>query len=365
MEIYLVGGAVRDQLLGLPVKEKDWVVTGATPADMLKKGFRQVGKDFPVFLHPDTHEEYALARLERKTGPGYTGFDFDASTEVTLEDDLLRRDLTINAIAQTADGKKIVDPFHGQDDIQKKILRHVSPAFIEDPVRILRVARFSARFANLGFTIAPETMAFMQDMVKSGEVNALVAERVWKELERALQEKNPEQFFQVLADCGALAVLFPDLNNKHIELLTSVSALTDDGEVRFAALFFYLTLPQIKNFCEQYRVGSAYRDFAVLIAQRYQDTVNAKKLSSEELLSLLQSADAFRREGRFKKWLTGSVIIAKALSEDIPEAWLLEVYNIVKKIDFSTANNPDLKGKEIGDYINKQRLEAIKKFQSY
>jgi tRNA nucleotidyltransferase (CCA-adding enzyme) len=362
MEIFLVGGAVRDQLLGLPVKEKDWVVTGATPEDMLKKGFRQVGKDFPVFLHPDSNEEYALARRERKIGPGYTGFDFDASAQVSLEDDLMRRDLTINAIAQSADGKKIVDPFHGQADLEKKILRHVSPAFVEDPVRILRVARFSARFAGIGFTIAPETLAFMQDMVKSGEINALVAERVWKELERALQEKNPEQFFQVLADCGALAVLFPDLNDKHIGLLAAVAALTEDVELRFAALVFYLTPAQIKKFCDQYRVGNAYRAVACLMSERYLDAVDAKQLPAADLLNLLQSADAFRREDRFKKWLSGSAAIAEVLSQDVPVAWLLEVYNAVKKLDFSAADNPNLKGKEIGDFINKQRLEVIKKF---
>ncbi len=365
MEIYLVGGAVRDQLLGLPVKEKDWVVTGATSADMLKKGFRQVGKDFPVFLHPDTNEEYALARKERKTGPGYTGFDFDASAQVSLEDDLLRRDLTINAIAQSADGKKIVDPFQGQADLEKKILRHVSPAFIEDPVRILRVARFNARFAYLGFHIAPETLAFMQDMVKSGEVNALVAERVWKELERALQEKNPEQFFQVLTDCGALSVLFPELTAKHFALLAAVSKLTDDVEIRFAGLLFHLPPAQIKTLCERYRVGSAYRDYALLVSERYQDVVNAKKLSAADLLSLLQSADAFRRADRFKQWLAGSAILAQAQTQDVPSAWLIDLNNAVKKIDFSAAANPNLKGKEIGDFINQQRLEVIKKFLEY
>jgi tRNA nucleotidyltransferase (CCA-adding enzyme) len=196
-------------------------------------------------------------------------------------------------------------------------------------------------------------------------VNALVAERVWKELERALEEKNPEQFFQVLADCGALSVLFPDLYAKHFKLLAAVAATSEDVEIRFAALLFHLAPAQIIKISEQYRVGSAYRDYALLLAERYQDAVNAKKLPADELLSLLQSADAFRREDRFKKWLAGAAILAESLSHDVPAAWLTEVHNAVKKIDFSTANNPDLKGKEIGDYINKQRLEAIKKFQSY
>ena len=196
MKIYLVGGAVRDKLLNLPVKEKDYVVVGASVEEMLRSGYRQVGKDFPVFLHPETHEEYALARMERKVSRGYTGFTFDTSTAVTLEEDLKRRDLTINAIAETLDTKEIKDPFLGRADLEKKLLRHVSEAFVEDPVRILRVARFAARFAYLGFTVAPETIALMKKMVKAGEVDALVSERVWKELERGLQEKNPEVFLK-------------------------------------------------------------------------------------------------------------------------------------------------------------------------
>jgi len=362
MEIYLVGGAVRDQLLGLPVKEKDWVVTGSTPAEMLKKGYRQVGKDFPVFLHPETNEEYALARMERKVGKGYTGFDFDASEKVTLEEDLLRRDLTINAIAQTVDGKQYVDPFHGREDLQKKILRHVSPAFIEDPVRILRIARFSARFVSLGFGIAPETLAFMQEMVKSGEVNALVAERVWKELERALAEKNPEQFFQVLGDCNALTVLFPEIENKHISLLKKTATVTDDVEIRFTALMFYLTPEQIKKFCQEYRVGNNFRDLALLVARHYQDAVNAKNLPAEKLLNLFQTTDAFRRGDRFEKWFAACQSLATALEDNLPADWLQEIYEAIKKTDFAAENYPHLKGKEIGDFISQQRLAAIRNF---
>src|SRR3990167_2277218 len=217
MKIYLVGGAVRDKLLGWPVKERDWVVVGATVNDMLGLGYRQVVKEFPVFLHPKTNEEYALARMERKTEPGYKGFAFDSSPTVTLEEDLLRRDLTINAMAiavEDVDKKKpaIIDPYHGQDDLNKKLLRHVSPAFAEDPVRILRVGRFLARYASLGFKVAPETTELMCKMTAAGEVDALVAERVWKELERALGEKNPEKFFDVLASCHAMSILFPHLH---------------------------------------------------------------------------------------------------------------------------------------------------------
>ncbi|NOX91180.1 MAG: multifunctional CCA addition/repair protein, partial [Gammaproteobacteria bacterium] len=253
MEIYLVGGAVRDTLLGLEPKEHDWVVVGATPEQLESQGYKQVGKDFPVFLHPKTHEEYALARTERKTAPGYHGFAIHAAPDVTLEEDLLRRDLTVNAIAQTADGQ-LIDPFNGQQDLADKRLRHVSPAFSEDPIRILRVARFAARFAHLGFNIAPETGELMRDMVNAGEVDALVAERVWTETERALGEKNPARFFEVLRDCGALEKLFPEIERlfgvpqpeKHhpeidtgvhtLMVLEQAARLSADTRVRFAAL---------------------------------------------------------------------------------------------------------------------------------
>ena len=211
METYLVGGCVRDDLLGRPSKDRDWVVVGSNPDEMLAAGYKSVGKDFPVFLHPKSKEEYALARTERKTAPGYAGFSFHADADVTLEQDLSRRDLTINALARDEQGN-IIDPYRGQQDIKDKILRHVSPAFAEDPVRILRIARFAARFAELGFTIADETMSLMQNMVKSGEVDALVSERVWQETERALGENTPARYFQVLRDCGALVRIFPEVD---------------------------------------------------------------------------------------------------------------------------------------------------------
>lgn len=253
VKIYLVGGAVRDQLLGRLVKERDWVVVGATPEAMLALGYRPVGKDFPVFLHPETHEEYALARTERKIGPGYHGFACTASPDVTLEEDLKRRDLTINAIAQTPSGD-IIDPYGGVQDIQDRVLRHVSPAFVEDPVRILRLARFAARYSGLGFYVAPETRVLMQQMVMQGEVDHLVAERVWQELERALGEAEPGQFFEVLRSCSALAVIFPEIDRLfgvpqspqwHPEIDTGVhtlmvlaqaTRLTSSIPVRFAAL---------------------------------------------------------------------------------------------------------------------------------
>ncbi|MGD8514376.1 MAG: multifunctional CCA addition/repair protein, partial [Granulosicoccaceae bacterium] len=253
MKIYLVGGAVRDKLLGITPQERDWVVVGATPDDMLARGFRPVGKDFPVFLHPQSHEEYALARTERKTAPGYTGFAFHASPEVTLEQDLLRRDLTINAMAMDDDGS-IIDPFGGQADLEAGLLRHVSPAFVEDPVRILRVARFAARFGKWGFKVAHGTNALMRSMVENGEIDALVPERVWKEFERALGEDMPTAFFKVLRGCGALARLFPEIDAlygvpqpaiHHAEIDTGVHCmlvleqavkLSADPRVRFAAL---------------------------------------------------------------------------------------------------------------------------------
>ncbi|MGL5697276.1 MAG: multifunctional CCA addition/repair protein, partial [Plesiomonas shigelloides] len=212
MQTYLVGGAVRDQLLGLNVTERDWVVVGATPEQLLAQGYQQVGRDFPVFLHPRTHEEYALARTERKQGQGYTGFVCHAAPDVTLEQDLLRRDLTINAIAQAEDGS-LTDPYGGQQDLRDRWLRHVSPAFSEDPLRVLRVARFAARFAHLGFRVAPETLALMQQISTSGELTHLTAERVWKETEKALNSAAPDVYFAVLRACGALTVLFPELDN--------------------------------------------------------------------------------------------------------------------------------------------------------
>ena len=212
MRIFLVGGAVRDELLNLEVKDRDFVVINSTPEAMLEKGFTQVGKDFPVFLHPTTNEEYALARTERKQGSGYTGFTCYAGQDVSLEDDLARRDLTINAIAQSPEGE-IFDPYFGQKDLKDKVLRHISPAFSEDPLRVLRVARFAARFAHLGFNIAPETQLLMAELASSGELEALTAERVWAETEKALHTQSPQVYFQVLRDCGALAILFPEIDN--------------------------------------------------------------------------------------------------------------------------------------------------------
>ena len=339
MKIYLVGGAVRDKLLGLEPKEHDWVVVGATPAELESQGYKQVGKDFPVFLHPKTHEEYALARTERKTAPGYYGFDVHAAPDVTLEEDLLRRDLTVNAIAESNDGQ-LTDPFNGQLDLAGRLLRHVSPAFSEDPVRILRVARFAARFAHLGFTVAPETNQLMRDMVDAGEVDALVAERVWAETDRALGEQTPTRFFEVLRDCGALEKLFPEIERlygvpqpekHHPEIDTGVhtmmvleqaARLSPEAIVRFAALVHDLGkgttpedqwpkhiaheergVPLVEAMCERLRAPKAYRELAVAVTRYHLHYHRAAELKPTTMLKTLNAVDALRRPERFEQFI--------------------------------------------------------------
>ncbi|MDR3479016.1 MAG: multifunctional CCA tRNA nucleotidyl transferase/2'3'-cyclic phosphodiesterase/2'nucleotidase/phosphatase [Gammaproteobacteria bacterium] len=356
-EIYLVGGAVRDALLDLPVKEKDYVVVGATSEEMLQLGYRQVGKDFPVFLHPKTHEEYALARMERKVSRGYTGFTFDASPSVTLEEDLLRRDLTINAIAQKISTKELIDPYHGQADLEKKLLRHVSPAFVEDPVRVLRVARFAARFASLGFTVAPETNALMKEMVKAGEVDALVAERVWKELERGLQEKNPEVFFTVLSACDALPVLFPDLTEANFTALKKATSLSEDPEIRFAALLQSLTPEQINALCGRYRVPGVYKELALLVSRYGAVYSQALGLNPEQLLNFFQSVDIFRREARFQKFLT--VCEAIGLNGQASE-FLRRLQGVLKAVNIQSVLEKKLSGEDLAKEIRKMRLDVIR-----
>lgn len=350
MQIYLVGGAVRDELLGLPVKERDWVVVGASVEEMLKQGYRQVGKDFPVFLHPKTKEEYALARMERKVGRGYTGFTFDTSPDVSLEEDLKRRDITINAIAKTDKGE-IVDPYHGQKDIKAKLLRHVSDAFVEDPVRILRVARFAARFASMGFTVAPETMELMKSMAQSGEVDALVAERVWKELERALTEPSPEQFFQVLKNCDALDRLFPAA--LPLDALQRAVHLSSDAKIRFAALLHHLTESEIKILCDRYRIPSDYRELALLVGRFFKTYHQPSELSAENILDLFHSVDAYRRPERFRDFL----LVCEACETTVNLKLLQECFNATRQV---TANNYlHLSGKEIGAKIFDERKAII------
>ncbi len=351
-----MGGAVRDEIMQREVKEKDWVVVGATPEEMLRLGFRQVGKDFPVFLHPETHEEYALARTERKIGRGYTGFEFNAAPTVTLTDDLIRRDLTINAIAKNASGKKF-DPFHGEEDIQNKILRHVSDAFVEDPVRILRVARFAARFGD--FTVAEETIELMKRMVHSGEVNALVAERVWKEWERALAEKNPERFFEVLGQCEALKILFPaiKISDKNTAALQRSVKLTEDSQIHFAVLLHDLSEKEIIELCERYRVPSDYRDLALLAAKHINHYKNIYQQLS--IVKLFREMDAFRREQRIQKFL----LACRAITQDDKAAEIFRSYLAAAKSVDTQKISSEFKGKEIAEQLDLAREQEIEKIR--
>ena len=323
MQAYVVGGAVRDQLLGLPVQDHDWVVVGATPEQMVAQGFRPVGKDFPVFLHPDTQEEYALARTERKTAPGYHGFVFHTSPDVRLEDDLVRRDLTINAMARAEDGS-IVDPYGGRQDLEDRIFRHVSEAFVEDPVRILRLARFAARFP--AFRVAESTNALMRSMVEQGEVDALVPERVWQELSRGLMEGTPSRMFAVLRDCGALARILPELDAGEGLMLTIDEAAGRRVElpVRFAVLMHALRqAPQrITELCKRLRVPLECRDLAVMSAREHDPVERALALGPDEIVTLFERSDAFRKPERFSQMLLVAACMARA--PDYPQAaWLL------------------------------------------
>jgi tRNA nucleotidyltransferase (CCA-adding enzyme) len=309
MQVYLVGGAVRDELLRLPVGERDWVVVGATPQQMEQLGYRAVGREFPVFLHPQTHEEHALARLERKTAPGYRGFVTEFSPEVTLEQDLQRRDLTINAMARVATSPggagEIIDPYGGRADLERRQLRHVSPAFAEDPVRVLRVARFAARFASLGFEVAAETRALMQAMAANGEVGALVPERVWREMERAMGEPTPEAFLDTLDGCGALPIVLPELRweSEDRDALRSAARLTNDASVRFAALVAGSGLSEIESLCKRLRTPARFSELALLCARLRQRLAGASTLDAADLLDLLDEADALRRPERFERLL--------------------------------------------------------------
>ena len=395
--IYCVGGAVRDRLLGLAVQDHDWVVVGSTPEEMVAQGFQPVGRDFPVFLHPQTHEEYALARTERKTARGYQGFAVYAAPDVTLEQDLLRRDFTINAIAQDTDGK-LIDPHNGIADLRAGILRHVSPAFGEDPVRILRAARFAARF---GFMIAPETMQLMRDMVSSGEVDALVAERVWQELARGLMEKKPSLFFETLRGCGALAKIIPEVDalfgvpqpeKHHPEIDCGIHTLlvVDDAaqhdytlEVRFAALTHDLgkgntprdILPHhighelrsvelVQALCERLRVPGESRDLALLAARYHGDIHRARELRAETIIKLFQSADAWRRPERFNHLLQACSSDARGRTghenDAYPQAgYLLQLLAVARAVDAGEIARGCADGSTIAATVQQARIGAI------
>ena len=359
MQVYLVGGAVRDQLLKRPVKERDWVVVGATPQQMEQLGYRAVGRDFPVYLHPQTHEEYALARLERKVAPGYRGFTTQFSPDVTLEQDLERRDLTINAMARADDGT-LIDPFGGERDLEQRQLRHVSAAFVEDPVRVVRVARFAARYASLGFAIAPETMELMRRMVESGEIRALVPERLWRELERALQEPNPEAAFDCLQACGALAVLMPELpwDGDARGALQRAVALSAEATVRFATMLAASSSEAIASLCERLRVPIEYRELALLAARLTQPLLHAGQTDAAALLALLEGADALRRPERYAKLL----LAARARSDsptEPPSELLSEALATAAAITLSSDEFSSLSGPQIAAALRAKRIGAL------
>jgi tRNA nucleotidyltransferase (CCA-adding enzyme) len=400
METYLVGGAVRDDLLGLPVRERDWVVVGATPDQLASLGYRQVGKDFPVFLHPETREEYALARTERKTAPGYHGFETRFSPDVTLTEDLLRRDLTINAMARAPDGA-LIDPYGGAHDLEHRILRHVSPAFAEDPVRILRIARFAARYAGFGFKIAEETLALMQAMTASGEVDALVAERVWAETAKALTEAQPSVYFRILRACGSLAVIFPELDRLygipqpprwhpeidtglHTELVLEAAArLSTDSRLRFAALLHDLgkgSTPRdewpkhhghegrgiklVESLCARMKAPNDYRELAILACREHGIVHRALELRPDTTLALLERCDALRRPERFMELLLACTADARGRTgmEDIsyPQAgFLANVLTAVRAVALSAEERAGIDGAAIGRELAIRRLRAV------
>lgn len=401
MKIYLVGGAVRDKLLGLEPQDRDWVVVGATPEEMLAKGFKPVGKDFPVFLHPETGEEYALARTERKTGPGYHGFEFHASPEVTLEEDLKRRDLTINAMAEDTEGN-LIDPFGGREDLNLGRLRHVSPAFAEDPVRILRVGRYAARYGKWGFRVAHATNKLMRQMVENGEVDALVPERVWQELVRALGEESPARFFEVLRGCGALGRIFPELEalagvpqpkHHHPEedtfvhvmmVLTQAARLSPDTRVRFAALVHDLgkgTTPEsewpkhhaheqrgvalVERLCQRLRCPKEYRDLALLVTRHHGVYHRAEELRPATFVKTLEAIDAFRRPERVEQFLLACEADSRGRPgyEDkaFPQPALFRrAYAAARGVSVQAIIAAGYQGAEVGEQLHAARVEAVK-----
>ncbi|MEJ2602242.1 MAG: multifunctional CCA addition/repair protein [Gammaproteobacteria bacterium] len=401
MEVYLVGGAVRDRLLGLPVTERDWVVVGATPAEMLSLGYRQVGKDFPVFLHPETGEEYALARCERKSGHGYHGFDVDTSPSVTLEEDLRRRDLTVNAMAETTAGR-IIDPYGGREDLQDRVLRHVSPAFAEDPLRVLRAARFAARFGGLGFRLAGDTLALMTELSTSGELAYLQPERVWQETARALAGPQPETFFRILHVCGALAVLYPEVDalfgvpqppEWHPEIDTGVHTLmvleqaaylSPALTVRFAALTHDLgkgetpesewpshrgherrSVRLLLRLCDRLPVPKACRELGVLVAEYHGHCHRALELRPTTIMRLLEAADAFRRPERFEEFLLACEADARGRTglEDRPYPQadhLRHALELTRRVSADSLQREGLTGSEIGRALREARIAALR-----
>ncbi|WP_213953014.1 multifunctional CCA tRNA nucleotidyl transferase/2'3'-cyclic phosphodiesterase/2'nucleotidase/phosphatase [Variovorax sp. dw_954] len=370
MRTYLVGGALRDRLLGLPVSDRDWLVVGATPEQMAARGYLPVGRDFPVFLHPVTREEHALARTERKSAPGYRGFTIHASPEVTIEEDLARRDLTINAIAlpaeladtPTTDANALVDPFHGQRDLRDKVLRHVTDAFREDPVRILRVARFAARFHD--FSVAPETMDLMRGMVEAGEVDALVPERVWQELARGLMEAVPSRMFSVLQECGAMQRLLPEVDTRAERLrhVDSAARLQAPLPVRFGCLTWGLPTPSVLGVCERLRAPTDERDLALLFAREGSAVGASTALGATDIVVLLERCDAIRKPARLAQLLqacecceVGDAIAAgQRLRVALSAAQAVATDVIAREAQMAGESGP-----KIGAAIRRARIAAV------
>lgn len=404
--VYLVGGAVRDQLLNLPVKDRDWVIVGATPQTLIDLGYQQVGKDFPVFLHPQSKEEYALARTERKSGQGYTGFICDFSADIPLEQDLIRRDLTINAMAQDLQGN-LYDPYHGADDLRQRILRHVSPAFVEDPLRVLRVARFAARYHHLGFTIAPETLQLMQTLTQQGELQHLTAERVWAETEKALNEKNPEIYFETLRQVGALALLFPELDalygvpnpaKYHPEIdsfvhtmmvLQQATLLSEQVDchksaVRFAAICHdlgkaktpksnwphhhgheKLGITPTRNLCKRLKVPSYYQQLAELTCEYHTHIHKIVELRPETVVKLFNTFDVWRKPLRFMEFLLVCFADTRGRkgfehSQYPQQEFALTLYQAALKVDVQSIIAAGFEHKAIRDQLNRGRIFAVK-----
>ena len=382
MKIYLVGGAVRDKLLGIPTEDRDWVVIGSNPASMMELGYRQVGKDFPVFLHPTTGEQYALARTEKKTGSGHTAFDFNVSSTVTLEDDLKRRDLTINAIAEGLDGK-LIDPLGGLSDIKNKILKHVSEAFCEDPLRVLRVARFHAKLSSLGFSISPDTLRVMSEISRSGELKTLSPERIWQEFQKSLASPSPDKFILTLEKCGALKALLPEMNIalQTLNSLSCASKLTKETSIRYAALMNDIGKSLSDNFDqgkhvksheyelqslikERFNVPNDHAVLAALVCEHHQKMCRLKELGADELLSIIESLDAIRRPERFERFLTVCEAISKTSSKNLNYSrtnLLSEVLKIVSNIDVKKLlrNQPEQQAREV---VRQYRLQLINKY---
>jgi tRNA nucleotidyltransferase (CCA-adding enzyme) len=400
MKTYLVGGAVRDELLSYPFNEKDWVVVGATVDDMISGGYQQVGEDFPVFLHPETKEEHALARTERKTAAGYKGFEVHASPDATLEEDLIRRDLTINAIAKDDDGN-FIDPFNGIEDINNRVLRHVSDAFSEDPVRILRIARFMARYAHMDFSVADETMTLMKNMVADGEVDALVPERVWQEMQKALSEKTPSAFINTLRDCGALKQILPELDclwgipqpeEHHPEIDTGIHTmlvleqackLSNDVQVRFAALVHDLgkgTTPEsewprhinheargadiVKVVCKRLRIPNEFRDLAERTARFHLHYHRALELKPATVVKTLEQLDAFRKPERFEKFLLAAEADARGRpgfenKEYQQGDYFRAALNTAKNINIDELRELGFENQKLANKIKETRVSAV------